>query len=274
MKKTITLTCLSSIILLGACSLKPETKTEPEHQLNSPYSGKYLERLAFPMGGIGTGMICMEGNGAISHFSVRNVPDVFNEPFMFGAIAVKGLKNGAKILEGPLPKHKIFGTPHSGNGNSNSKYGYPRFEQAIFTARFPFGNVSLRDEDIPLDVEITGWSPLSRAMRIIHPCRWLPLNTLLQIRPTLHWRWSSAIIRRIPCASKKKTHLEQVIPYRATRFKRLRMDSSYPSPVFQTSPITKVTFQSLHWRMPWWITDGSGVDGTIPLPRYGTTLRT
>jgi uncharacterized protein (DUF608 family) len=159
MKKLITLACLLSSVLLVSCSLKQETKNETEHQPNSSYSGKYLERVAFPMGGIGTGMICLEGNGAISHFSVRNVPDVFNDPFMFGAIAIKGLENGAKILEGPLPKNKIFGSPHSGNGNSNSKYGFPRFEQAHFTARFPFGNVSLRDSDIPLEVEITGWSP-------------------------------------------------------------------------------------------------------------------
>jgi hypothetical protein len=35
----------------------------------------------------------------------------------------------------------------------------PRFEDASFLDRFPFGTVSLKDDDVPLDVQITGWSP-------------------------------------------------------------------------------------------------------------------
>lgn len=50
------------------------------------------------MGGIGAGMICLEGTGAISHVSVRNKPDVYNEPMMFSALYVKGAK-GARVLE-------------------------------------------------------------------------------------------------------------------------------------------------------------------------------
>ena len=39
---------------------------------NSNYSNEYLNKVAFPIGGIGAGMICLEGTGAISHVSVRN----------------------------------------------------------------------------------------------------------------------------------------------------------------------------------------------------------
>ncbi|HLA53638.1 MAG TPA: twin-arginine translocation signal domain-containing protein, partial [Flavitalea sp.] len=31
---------------------------------NSPYTGENLSRLAFPIGGIGAGMFCLEGTGA------------------------------------------------------------------------------------------------------------------------------------------------------------------------------------------------------------------
>jgi hypothetical protein len=72
----------------------------------------YLNRLAFPVGGIGAGMICLEGSGAISHVSVRNHPDVFNEPFMMAVLSVKGMENGARVLEGPVPGWKIFGNPN------------------------------------------------------------------------------------------------------------------------------------------------------------------
>jgi len=144
---------------MAGCTNLQTGKHAPE--FNTTYTGDRLNRIAFPMGGIGAGMICLEGTGAISHVSVRNKPDVFNEPFMFGAIAIKGLDHGAKILEGPVPGRKLFGTPYTGNGSSTSSYGFPRFENAEFLARFPFATVTLQDDDIPLEVEIKGWSPFS-----------------------------------------------------------------------------------------------------------------
>ena len=47
---------------------------------NGAYHDEYLSRVAFPIGGIGAGMFCLEGTGAISHMSVRNKPEVFHEP--------------------------------------------------------------------------------------------------------------------------------------------------------------------------------------------------
>ena len=43
---------------------------------NGAYTGDHLNRFAFPLGGIGSGMFCIEGNGAFSHMSVRHKPDV------------------------------------------------------------------------------------------------------------------------------------------------------------------------------------------------------
>src|SRR5687768_3200273 len=62
-----------------------------KHTYNNTYTGDYLSRIAFPIGGLGAGMFCLEGAGAISHMSIRNKPDVFNEPGLFGAVSVKGL---------------------------------------------------------------------------------------------------------------------------------------------------------------------------------------
>jgi len=157
MKAFQLLCCVLTLCIFTACRENRISKPMPE--FNAAYSGERLNRIAFPMGGIGAGMICLEGAGAISHVSVRHKPDVFNEPFMFGAIAVKGLENGSKVLEGPIPGRKLYGAPYTGNGSSNSSYGFPRFEKAEFLARFPFGTVKLQDDDIPLDVEIKGWSP-------------------------------------------------------------------------------------------------------------------
>ncbi len=149
------------VLTISACKtgIDSGTKNKAEREYNGIYQGKYLNRVAFPIGGIGAGMFCLEGTGAISHMSVHNRPDIFNEPCMFAAISVKGLENGAKVLEGPVPGWKKFGDPGSGNGASGTSYGLPRFEYADFLARFPFGEIHLKDADIPLEVSVTGWSP-------------------------------------------------------------------------------------------------------------------
>ncbi|GAA4310383.1 GH116 family glycosyl hydrolase [Compostibacter hankyongensis] len=132
---------------------------EGERQYNGDYTGAYLNRLAFPLGGMGAGMFCLEGTGAVSHMSVRHHPAMFNEPGMFAALAVKGQPRGVKVIEGPVPGWKKFGKPGSGNGDAGATYGLPRFGKATFTTRFPFGVIQLADDDIPFEVELKGWSP-------------------------------------------------------------------------------------------------------------------
>lgn len=126
---------------------------------NAPYKGEHLNRLAFPIGGLGAGMFCLEGTGAISHMSVRNRPEVFHEPALFAAIAVKGIANATKVLEGPVPEWKFFGQRGTGNGAAGTTFGLPRFRNAEFSTAFPYGTVRLKDDDIPLQVVLTGWSP-------------------------------------------------------------------------------------------------------------------
>ena len=38
----------------------------------TPFTGAYLDHVAFPLGGIGAGMVCLEGTGALSHVSLRH----------------------------------------------------------------------------------------------------------------------------------------------------------------------------------------------------------
>jgi len=129
------------------------------HVYNGVYRGDNLNRIAFPLGGIGAGMICIEGTGTLSHVSLRNKPDVFSEPFVFSAVCVRGEPNVARVLEGPVPAWKAFGRPGSGNGANDKSYGFPHCRGADFLARFPFGIVALQDPKIPLEMKLTGWSP-------------------------------------------------------------------------------------------------------------------
>jgi len=130
-----------------------------ERKFNSSYEGAFLNRVAFPIGGIGTGMYCIEGTGAISHMSIRHRPEIFHEPGMFAAITIRGEQTKAKVLEGPVPEWKLFGQRGTGNGASGTTFGLPRFKNASFKTRFPFADISLDDPKFPLKVNITAWNP-------------------------------------------------------------------------------------------------------------------
>lgn len=128
-------------------------------------AGERLARVAFPMGGMGAGMICLDGAGGFSHVSLRHRPDVFHEPWLFAALSYRtGTQRGARMLEGPVPSWKVmfpWGKEFSGagNGSGDRLFGLPRFRNASFTSRFPFASVALSDADVPVVATVTGWSP-------------------------------------------------------------------------------------------------------------------
>ncbi len=153
----LTVAALALAAVFAACG--GPAKAARGHAFNGPYEGPNLNRVAFPIGGIGAGMFCLEGTGAISHMSVRNRLQFFNEPCVFAAVTIKDEPNIARVLEGPVPGWKLFGAAGTGNGASGSSYGLPRFRKAAFLARFPFAEVALEDPAVPLRVTLTGWSP-------------------------------------------------------------------------------------------------------------------
>ena len=138
---------------------KVATESASPHVFNGLYTGSNIDRIAFPIGGLGAGMFCIEGTGAISHLSVRNRPDIFNEPVMFGAIVIKGKPSSARVLEGPVPGWKKFGMSRAGKGAPGADRGLTRFKSATFLSRFPFAEVTLKDPEIALAVTMTAWSP-------------------------------------------------------------------------------------------------------------------
>src|ERR1700678_2430192 len=82
------------------------------------YSGDRLDQIAFPMGGIGAGMVCLEGAGALTDVSIRNRPAVQNQPGFFAAISILGPAKVARVVEGPVPKWKLFERRHAAKGDA------------------------------------------------------------------------------------------------------------------------------------------------------------
>lgn len=121
---------------------------------NTLYEGEHLDTIAFPLGGIGAGMLCLEGTGTLSHVSLRNEPDFIRRPGLFSALYIKGSEHRARVLEGPVPARKISAT----TGLEESS-GLPHFASTTFLAKFPFADIRLEHPDVPLEVTLTGWSP-------------------------------------------------------------------------------------------------------------------
>jgi uncharacterized protein (DUF608 family) len=149
---------MGKIICFLCCLLFEQLHAQ--HVFNGSYGKENNQHIAFPIGGMGAGMFCVEGTGAISHMSTANRPDLNNEPLLFAAISVKEMPGSARVLEGPVPDWKKFGQPNAGaTGDGGTDYGLPRFSGCSFLARFPFATIKLTDASIPLAVTVTAWSP-------------------------------------------------------------------------------------------------------------------
>ena len=78
------------------------------------YRGNQLSQIAFPLGGIGAGCMCLNGYGGLQDFSVRNRPTLTAAQEVDGysdaAFAVLHIpeKNITRLVEGPFPKGKIY----------------------------------------------------------------------------------------------------------------------------------------------------------------------
>ena len=126
------------------------------------YSGARLDRIAFPLGGLGAGMVCVEGNGALSNMSVRHIPNMGFDRIVYASLCVKRSRgNLARVLEGPVPTWKIVGTRDAHSGCWRQGWGLPRCRQKDFEARFPFAIIRLSDARLGVEVELTAWCPFT-----------------------------------------------------------------------------------------------------------------
>lgn len=125
------------------------------------YSGTQLERIAMPVGGIGTGSVSLAGNGALRDWEVVNRPAKGFIPILAGASPFFALwcDNGsvrqARVLEGPLPVAAYEGS----HGSRNPTHGLPRFRDCRFHAAWPLAQIDLTDPAVPLTVKLRAFSP-------------------------------------------------------------------------------------------------------------------
>jgi uncharacterized protein (DUF608 family) len=130
------------------------------------YSGKDLLQIAMPMGGIGAGCICLNGQGGLQDFSIRHrpaltaMPDGFNPTEAGFAILHIHDSKITRLIEGPFPEERIYAQGIKTQGYRAGGFeGLPRFRNCSFQGEYPFAHIQLSDPQIPLDVAITGFNP-------------------------------------------------------------------------------------------------------------------
>jgi len=122
------------------------------------FEGKALREIAFPLGGIGTGTVSLGGRGNLRDWEIFNRPGKgINLPFTFFALYYEapGKKPLCRVLEGPL-------LPPFTGGHGISRGlvpGLPRMGKAVFRAEYPFAQVELSDQKIPLLITLEAFNP-------------------------------------------------------------------------------------------------------------------
>jgi non-lysosomal glucosylceramidase len=127
------------------------------------YEHQYIDRIAMPVGGIGTGDISIGGNGQWKDVEIMNKPGIgfYGAPtpkeapcFMIFVQERSGKKYG-KVLTGPVSSSEYEGM----QGSTTPNHGMPRFSTASFDAAYPFAVVHLEDPQMPVTVQARVFNP-------------------------------------------------------------------------------------------------------------------
>lgn len=127
------------------------------------YDQEHIGKIAFPLGGIGTGTVSLGGRGDLRDWEIVNRCAKGFTPTRrrfgpFFAIYTE-TADGQKItraLEGPVEYCSYEGE----KGCPVPGHGLPRFRNCSFATAYPLAQVMLSDHDVPVDVCIQAFNPL------------------------------------------------------------------------------------------------------------------
>ena len=131
------------------------------------YVGQYTKEISFPLGGIGTGSIGLDGDGRLIDWEIFNKPSKgsINGYSHFAIRAIQGDKITAAVLNGDIQKEFIGQykkSQFSGYGfgpNSKKMCGFPHFKNLEFDGEFPIASINFRDDNFPANVTMTAFNP-------------------------------------------------------------------------------------------------------------------
>lgn len=134
------------------------------------YQKDYLQEIAFPLSGIGSGGLSISGIGALIDWELtgRANKKSVNE---YSHFAVKAEQDGklidARVLHGDLTNN-LVGLPYAahhhswgfGHGpNRTTLAGIAHFPEVSFTGNFPFAHRTYQCDSMPAEIRLTAYNP-------------------------------------------------------------------------------------------------------------------
>jgi len=127
------------------------------------YDQNHLLNVALLLGGIGTVTVSLGGRGELRDWQIMNRPGIKfsstlkgnNAPFFSVYVKPEGKAAMTKALIGPFHPCEY----QHYEGRPVNQHGMPRFSNASFDAAYPFGQVNLSDDLLPISVKIKGFNP-------------------------------------------------------------------------------------------------------------------
>lgn len=124
-----------------------EPVEKPIHNAMPTYTDESLAEIAFPIGGLGTGNIILDGRGSIRNLEIFNKPDRSGNPPDMTCFALWVKKAGETPVTKILEK------------KSDASDSRLRFEKSTFKGEFPFAEVALVDALVPVSVTLEAYNP-------------------------------------------------------------------------------------------------------------------
>lgn len=134
----------------------------------SPYrfAGANLTEIAFPLGGIGTGCVSLDGRGGLRDWEIFNRPNknsLMETTFPALWVREEGQEPRALVVQGPRVRDwtgEGQGYWSLGQGQFFKQMdGLPGFDAVEFDGTFPFARVKFQKAGFPLDVELGAFNP-------------------------------------------------------------------------------------------------------------------
>ena len=125
-----------------------------------------LREIAFPLGGIGTGCVSLDGRGGLCDWEIFNRPNkgsYLEHTFPLLWIRPEGQSATMLAMQGPRTRNWIGenrGAWTYGHGNMFAQMdGLPCFDSIDFCGTFPFARVRFRKDSLPVEVELCAFNP-------------------------------------------------------------------------------------------------------------------
>ena len=161
----VLLSILWILCLADTCRNGTETADLPDQwPVLKHYDRDHVDRIALPLGGIGTGTVSLGGRGNLRDWEIMNRPakgynpgPIFEIAPFFVLFTDADHHRDTRLLEGPVPRYEYEGER---GVFTVTNHGMPRFEESTFDAAYPFGKVNLYHSGVPVSVTIKGFNPM------------------------------------------------------------------------------------------------------------------